>query len=54
MQPYFDPTRKMTSKKMEDVLKKRKTTSKKWKITLKKWKTTSTKQKMEDDLKKKE
>jgi hypothetical protein len=32
MQPYFDPTRKTTSKKMEDNLNK----NKKWKTTSKK------------------
>jgi hypothetical protein len=54
MQPYFDPTRKITpkkwkmtykNKKMEDDLKKGGDDfKKKWKMTSKKWK------KMEDDL----
>ena len=49
MQPYFDPTRKTNSKKMEDDIKK-----------IKKMKTTSTKKskkmnyKNEDDFNKKE
>jgi hypothetical protein len=59
-QPYFDPTRKMTLKKMEDDLQKNgRRPPKKWKTTSifflngqpqKKWKTTS--KKMENDLKK--
>jgi hypothetical protein len=52
MQPYFDPNRKTTSKKIEDALKikkKRKTTSKEMEDDLKKdeWKTTS--KKMEEE-----
>ena len=62
MQPYFDPTRKTTSKKMKDYLKKYKNGRQPKKIKKmeddlkknKKWKTTSKKiKKMEDDLKNK-
>ena len=41
MQPYFDPIRKKTSKKMEDDLKKKQ----------KKWRRPQQKNKNEDDLK---
>jgi hypothetical protein len=40
MQPYFDPTRKMTSKNMEDDLKKNEINVRRPQIFLKKWKKT--------------
>ena len=42
MQPYFDPTRKTNSKKMEDDLKK-KGEKKEDDLKIKKWKMTSKK-----------
>ena len=49
MQPYFDPTRKTTSKKMEDDLEKNQMEGDLKEIE---WKTNSNKKKMENDLKK--